>query len=429
MSVALQFNLTSAGKTAVFNAKKTGLSLDMTHIQMGSGNRVPNGQEVALVQPQEAAAIAGGSQITPNQVRMAALFSSNLGYEIREIGLWSGNPANPGSVLFGYWSQAAGVLAVKAPGVDFVFSHDMVFDGAVPAGSVTVVADAAQAPLLAMIAAHEAKLDPHPMYVTKAQVQAQSWTAFTTAGAAGVLTLTADPGVTKLNPGLRLRVKFHANSTGNDSLNVDGLGAKSLKQYAGDGTKVSTRFFAGQLSDVEWDGVDFVVLDSLPSELPAGGIGLFAMANPPVGWLRANGAVVSRSVYAALFAAIGTTYGAGDGASTFGLPDLRGEFIRGLDNGRGVDVGRTLGSFQGDAIGTPAPATNYQQPRSFLVTTNRTGQYPASDAVNGLQNLTANGAFSLELDLLTQLSISRTSLSTAKETRPRNVALLACIKY
>lgn len=264
MSVALQFSLTVAGQTAAWNAKKTGLSLDLTHIQLGSGNRLPNGLEVALVQPQEAAAIAGGSQITPNQVRMSALFSSNVGYEIREIGLWSGNPANPGSVLVGYWSQAAGVLAVKAPGVDFVFSHDMVLDGAVPAGALNVLVDAAQAPLLAMIAAHEAKADPHPQYVSKAAAQVQSSTAFTTAGAAGALTLAADPVVKVLNAGLRLRVKFHANDTGADTLNLDGLGPRPLKQYDGGGAKVAARFFAGQLGDVEYDGAGWVLLDVLP---------------------------------------------------------------------------------------------------------------------------------------------------------------------
>lgn len=264
MSVALQFSLTVAGQTAAWNAKKTGLSLDLTHIQMGSGNRAPNGLEVALVQPQEAVAIAGGSQIAPNQVRMSALFSSMLGYEIREIGLWSGNPAAPGSVLVGYWSQAAGVLAVKAAGVDFIFSHDMVLDGAVPAGAINVLVDTAQAPLLAMIAAHEAKADPHPQYVSKTALQVQSSTAFTTAGAAGALTLAADPVVTKLNPGLRLRVKFHTNDTGADTLNLDALGPRPLKQYDGGGAKVSAKFFVGQLGDVEYDGAEWVLLDALP---------------------------------------------------------------------------------------------------------------------------------------------------------------------
>jgi microcystin-dependent protein len=70
----------------------------------------------------------------------------------------------------------------------------------------------------------------------------------------------------------------------------------------------------------------------------------------PAGWLVAQGQVVSRTTYAALFAAIGTTYGAGDGSTTFALPDLRGEFLRGLDSGRGVDSGRTLGSAQADMI-------------------------------------------------------------------------------
>ena len=81
-----------------------------------------------------------------------------------------------------------------------------------------------------------------------------------------------------------------------------------------------------------------------------GRIGTFAMATPPPGWFRANGAAVSRTVYAALFAKIGTTYGAGDGVSTFNLPDPRGKFIRALDDGRGIDVGRVLGSSQADEV-------------------------------------------------------------------------------
>ncbi|MGR3484072.1 MAG: phage tail protein, partial [Paracoccaceae bacterium] len=81
--------------------------------------------------------------------------------------------------------------------------------------------------------------------------------------------------------------------------------------------------------------------------LTVGQVAHFAQAAPPDGWLVCDGAAVSRAAYAALYAAIGTTYGAGDGSTTFDLPDLRGEFLRGLDGGRGVDPGRTLGSAQG----------------------------------------------------------------------------------
>lgn len=66
----------------------------------------------------------------------------------------------------------------------------------------------------------------------------------------------------------------------------------------------------------------------------------------PTGFLECNGALLSRTTYADLFAVIGTTYGVGDGSTTFAIPDLRGEFIRGWDNGRGVDDGRSFGSFQ-----------------------------------------------------------------------------------
>jgi hypothetical protein len=66
----------------------------------------------------------------------------------------------------------------------------------------------------------------------------------------------------------------------------------------------------------------------------------------PFGWLVCNGAAVQRVRYRRLFDVIGTAFGAGDGSTTFNIPDLRGEFIRGWDAGRGVDTGRVLGSSQ-----------------------------------------------------------------------------------
>lgn len=75
-----------------------------------------------------------------------------------------------------------------------------------------------------------------------------------------------------------------------------------------------------------------------------------AAATAPPFSLKANGAAVSRTAYAKLFARIGTRYGAGDGFTTFNLPDCRGESIRGWDDGRGVDGGRELGSWQDGAI-------------------------------------------------------------------------------
>lgn len=65
-----------------------------------------------------------------------------------------------------------------------------------------------------------------------------------------------------------------------------------------------------------------------------------------------HGQAVNRTQYAGLFEIIGTTHGSGDGSTTFNVPDLRGEFIRGVDAGRGVDPARALGSKQ---VGTMVP--------------------------------------------------------------------------
>ena len=74
----------------------------------------------------------------------------------------------------------------------------------------------------------------------------------------------------------------------------------------------------------------------------------FAGSAAPTGWLECNGGAVSRTTYAALFAAIGTLWGVGDGSTTFNLPETRGEFIRGYDHSRGVDSGRAIGVWQAD---------------------------------------------------------------------------------
>ena len=129
----------------------------------------------------------------------------------------------------------------------------------------------------------------------------------------------------------------------------------------------------------------------------------------PSAWLKCNGAAVSRSTYAALFAVISTTYGGGDGATTFNVPELRGEFLRVLDDGRGVDAGRTLNSWQvatavynlyGDAT----------MPDNDAAVLNGDGSY-----VGTTQGLQVSYFYNV---------ISR----TWAYVRPRNVAMYACIK-
>lgn len=145
--------------------------------------------------------------------------------------------------------------------------------------------------------------------------------------------------------------------------------------------------------------------------LPAGMVAHFPTAAPPEGWLRCNGADVSRTTYAALFAVIGITFGSANG-STFRLPDLRGEFVRGWDDGRGVDTGRVLGTVQGDEL----------RSHSHIIPTGMSGSFDPNNPWevvppgNRLPNYDYEGG-------------APTTSVGGGETRPRNISLLACIKF
>ncbi|MGV0960103.1 MAG: hypothetical protein ACOYB1_09730 [Limnohabitans sp.] len=97
-------------------------------------------------------------------------------------------------------------------------------------------------------------------------LQVQSYTAFTSAGTAPAYTLTPMPAIAAYVAGQRFRVKFHAAGTiGSNTINISGLGVKSIKQYDSTGVKVSGVIAINQLTDLEYDGTDVVILDPLPS--------------------------------------------------------------------------------------------------------------------------------------------------------------------
>ena len=98
----------------------------------------------------------------------------------------------------------------------------------------------------------------------------------------------------------------------------------------------------------QFEGYNGSAWGEIANGVPAGSVFSFATSTVPSGYLECNGAAVSRSTYASLFSSISTTWGVGDGSSTFNLPDLRGQFVRGWDNSAGVDSGRSFASSQSD---------------------------------------------------------------------------------
>ena len=155
--------------------------------------------------------------------------------------------------------------------------------------------------------------------------------------------------------------------------------------------------------------------------VPTGAVMAFAMDSTPDGWRVANGAAISRTTYAALFAAIGTTYGSGDGSTTFNVPDLRGYFIRGHGtNSDGTESGE-FGAKQADALQNITGKIDLNAQAGFNVT--MTGAFYSSEG--NTSTLVAFGSGAVEGDYSFDASrVARTST----ETRPSNIAMRYCIK-
>jgi microcystin-dependent protein len=93
--------------------------------------------------------------------------------------------------------------------------------------------------------------------------------------------------------------------------------------------------------------------------VPIGACFPYPAASAPTGWLLCTGQAVSRATYAALFVAIGTTYGVGDGSTTFNLPDMRGRLVGGLDNLGGIAANRVTDE-DADTLGGAVGAEDHQ---------------------------------------------------------------------
>ena len=187
-----------------------------------------------------------------------------------------------------------------------------------------------------------------------------------------------------------------SDTTGNLQIKVGGGATTSATFHSNTTTVFSGNVYARNIS------TDFGI--------PPGTVIHVAMDYAPVGYLKANGAEISRTAYPRLFAAIGTMFGVGDTQNTFNLPDLRGEFVRSWDDSRGVDSGRAIGSSQTDDF----KSHTHVMPRT-LTDLNVDARF---DAVS--RYATSDDA---------DYTDRNTGATGGTETRPRNIALLACIKY
>lgn len=178
------------------------------------------------------------------------------------------------------------------------------------------------------------------------------------------------------------------------------------------------------------------------SVIPPGTIQAFGGGTVPHGWLLCDGSTVNRAAYPELFAAIGTAHGAGNGSTTFHLPDYRGRFLRGADNmgtgaaGRDPDANsRTAanaGGSTGSSVGSVQGANNLAHRHNTTLDGQASTGLSFQSQINLTTYNTANGGyegyFSRGTASTTEANASLSSTSGGNEARPQNANILYIIK-
>lgn len=223
----------------------------------------------------------------------------------------------------------------------------------------------------------------------------------TVGGTANAVTLTTGFSLTAYTEGMTFTWKVPTAITGPLTVNVDGLGVKSVLTL--DGSELQQgEIRADFIPIITYDGTRFRWLnrptsgssgDVLARITPVGIVAPWPGTTAPSGWLLAYGQAVSRTTYAELFAAYGTTYGSGDGSTTFNLPDYRGRTPFGRDDMGGSAASRvtTAGSTtDGATLGAVGGAQNVTLTTAQIPSHNHTASVSDPGHVHA-QTVTTDG--------------------------------------
>jgi microcystin-dependent protein len=219
------------------------------------------------------------------------------------------------------------------------------------------------------------------------------------------------------------------NSTTGTITNLSTTLAGDFTISSGTGTLGTTGVTAGTYGAstvipqivVDAKGRVTTVSTSAVSGTEVGSIIAWTTGTAPSGYLHCDGAAINRTTYAALFGVLSTTYGTGDGSTTFNIPDYRGRFLRGFASGQATDPDRSTRTNRGDGttgdnVGTKQvdeiKSHNHTAPATFNFVTQKAGVGP-NDYPAGAQ-LQAQNA---------------TALSGGNETRPTNIYVMWCVKF
>jgi len=255
-------------------------------------------------------------------------------------------------------------------------------------------------------------------------------------GTENALSLSLHAPVSLYQEGIMVRFRARFANNGAVTVNINNLGSRPVFMTTPDGVVALAggEIQAGGIYELVYSqslsngAGGWLLLTPTPTQvIPSGLVASFACEVAPSGWLECDGGEISRSLYANLFAAIGTLWGEGDGVTTFHLPDFRAQFLRGWDHGRGLDGGRVFASDQ----------DSQNKNHNHGGFTSNSGNHTHNYTVNNFTN--ANVGSGPIASVMGRVEEVRTSQSAGVhqhqilsegglEARPRNSAILYAIK-
>lgn len=425
--------LTTVGKAALANAAALGKTVTLTEMAVGDGNGEavsPTEDMTELVNEVYRAEI--NTPVVVDDITMRAelvISTEDGGFYVREVGLFDENGelfavANLPETYKPSMTEGAGRELTVALLMEISNSDNitLTIDPTVVLASRTDVANAigyhnsnesSHADIRESMGAlnvHPPRKD-NPHDVTTGQIgaarldTAQNWTAQQVFGAVALtcqasvdwdldtqqsanLVLTGDATLAapkNQRDGGRYRLLVVQDGTGGHSLTFNAAYAAELLPPLDQAAGAATLYV--------FDSDGTVMRSCAPLGIPVGTVAHYASETPPPGWLVRDGADISRAIYSKLFGVIGTTFGAGDGETTFNLPDDRNLFDRGMPGGG------TIGTYQDDEFKS------------------HTHTFPAGgNSGDGPTKTSSGGTMS-------------TSATGGDETRPKNRHYLPIIKY
>lgn len=245
-------------------------------------------------------------------------------------------------------------------------------------------------------------------------------------GSTDAYEVTLDPAPDAYTEGMIVWFKANTFNTTSATLNVNGLGAKSIRKR-GTTALATGDIHSAQRVGVIYDGTYFQLLVD-PGD-PVGSVIAVTSEAAPSGYLECNGSSLSRTAFAALFAVIGTKYGAAD-STHFNVPDYRGRFLRGWDHGHGDDpdaasrtkptaTGATISD--GDNVGTEQADANLSH------------NHTASLSMSAVVDLggSSYGSFAATGGLAYTAIAPTVTIGDdgGGDARPKNTAVMFCIRY